>query len=127
VFPTELLRTIIAFDAKQGNHVFALTDRAVFSAATNFTVDLERLTNAVFVGEPGGGQPRMNSDAMFFNLPYSGVFVILSNVVWNLSGPYDMRRSIAPDVCVALTAKDYFANREPVMETVTNLIVKNER
>ncbi len=121
---TELLRTIIAFDAKQGNRVFALTDRAVFSAATNFTVDLERLTNAVFVGEPGGGQPRMNSDAMFFNLPYSGVFVILSNVVWNLSGPYDKRRWIAPDVPAALTAKDYFANRDPVMETVTNLITK---
>jgi tetratricopeptide (TPR) repeat protein len=127
VFYPELLRTIIAFDTKQGNRVFALTDRAVFSAATNFTVDLERLTNAVFVGEPGGGQPRMNSDAMFFNLPYSGLFVILSNVVWNLSGPYDMRRWIAPDVPVALTAKDYFANRDPVMETVANLIVKNER
>lgn len=82
------------------------------------SVDLDRLTNAVFVGEPGSGQPRFNSDAMFFTLPYSGVFVILSNVVWNLSGPYDTRRWISPDVPVVLTAKDYFANRDTVIETL---------
>lgn len=123
-FYTELLRTIVAFDARPGNRVFALTDRAVFSAATNFTVDLERLTGAVFVGEPGGGQPRMNSDAIFFYLPYSGLLVILSNVVWNLSGPYDTRRWIAPDVPVTLSAADYFANRDPVLDAVRELIGK---
>jgi tetratricopeptide (TPR) repeat protein len=124
VFYTELLRTIIAFDARPGNRVYALTDRAVFSAATNFTVDLDRLTDAIFVGEPGGGQPRMNSDAMFFNLPYSGLLVIISNVVWNLSGPYDTRRWIAPDVPVTLSAADYFANRDPALDAVRELIRK---
>jgi tetratricopeptide (TPR) repeat protein len=123
----ELLRTIIGFDAKQGNRVFALIDRGVGSAATNFTVDLDRLTNAVFVGEPMGGQPRQTGDPRFFNLPYSGVQVMLSAVVWNLSGPRETRRWLSPDIPVALTSTDYFANRDPVMETVIGLINKNAK
>ncbi len=120
----ELLRTIVGFDTKQGNRVFALIDRVVLSAATNFSVDLDRLTNATFIGEPIGGQPRQNGDPINFYLPYSGMLVILSNVSWNLSGPYDTRLWIAPDIPIALTATDYFANRDPVMETVIALINK---
>lgn len=104
-----------------------LTDRAIASAATNFSVDLDRLTNAIFVGEPGNGQPRLNGDAVVFRLPYSGVQVMISTMVWNLSGPYDTRRWIAPDIPVALTAKDYFANRDPVLEAVYNLIRKDNQ
>lgn len=126
-FYPELLRTIIGFDAKEGNRVFALTDRAVASAATNFTVDLDRLTNAIFVGEPGNGQPRLNGDAVVFRLPYSGVQTMISTMVWNLSGPYDRRRWIAPDIPVAQSSADYFANRDPVMEAVYNLIRKNNQ
>ncbi|HKQ53744.1 MAG TPA: hypothetical protein VJT74_15315 [Pyrinomonadaceae bacterium] len=66
----------------------------------------------------------MNSDAIFFNLPYSGLLVILSNVVWNLSGPYDTRRWIAPDVPVALSSADYFADRDPALDAVRELIRK---
>jgi hypothetical protein len=121
----ELLRTIVGFDIKQGNRVFALIDRVVLSAATNFAVDLDRWTNATFIGESAGGQPRQNGDPINFLLPYSGILVILSNVSWNLSGPYDTRLWIAPDIPVALTATDYFANRDPVMEAVTSMIVKN--
>lgn len=120
----ELLRTIIGFDTKPGNRVFALIDRAVLSAATNFSVDLNRLTNATFIGEPAGGQPRQNGDPIVFYLPYSGLFTILSNVSWNLSGPYDTRFWIAPDVPVALTQADYFANRDPVMDAVYDFIRK---
>jgi tetratricopeptide (TPR) repeat protein len=121
----ELLRTIIGFDSQQGNRVFVLIDRAVLSAGTNFSVDLDRLTNATFIGEPTGGQPRQNADPINFYLPYSGMLVILSNISWNLSGPYDTRLWIAPDVPVALTSRDYFANRDPVMNAVYDFIRKD--
>jgi tetratricopeptide (TPR) repeat protein len=121
----ELLRTIVGFDSQQGKQVFVLIDRAVLSAGTNFSVDLDRLTNATFIGEPTGGQPRQNGDPINFYLPYSGMLVILSTVSWNLSGPYDTRLWIAPDVPVALTSRDYFTNRDSVMDAVYNLIRKD--
>jgi hypothetical protein len=45
----ELLRTIFAFDAEPGKRLF-VTGRNTGSAAMNFAIDLDRLTNAVFVG-----------------------------------------------------------------------------
>lgn len=121
-FYPELLRTLIAFDAAPGNRVVALIDRAVLSAGVNFAVDLRRLTDAIFIGEPTGGQPRQNSDPIYFQLPYSGLSVILSNVVFNLAGPYDNRRWIAPDVPVQLGTRDHFENRDPVMGTALRII-----
>ena len=49
---------------------------------------------------------------------------MISTMVWNLSGPYDRRRWIAPDVPVAQSSADYFANHDPAMEAVYNLIRK---
>jgi hypothetical protein len=61
-----------------------------------------------------------------------GIFLKLSNprdkkMVWNLSGPYDTRRWIAPDVPVSQTSADYFANRDPVMDAVYNIIRKDNQ
>ncbi len=123
----ELLRTIIGFDAKEGNRVFALTDRAVASAGTVFSLELEHLTNAMFIGEPGNGQPRLNGDPINFRLPYSGVQVMISSTIWNISGPYDRRRWIAPDAPVAQSSADYFANRDPAMDAVYNIIRKDNQ
>lgn len=118
----ELLRTMIAFDAREGNRLFALVGRNTFSAAENFAVDLDRLTNAIFVGEPTGGKPEAFGDSPSFVLPYSGLEGNVAAVVWNLSSPRDRRPWIAPDVPVALTAEEYFANRDPVMEAVVRLM-----
>jgi len=52
---------------------------------------------------------------------------MIATVVLNLSGPYDTHRWIAPDIPVSVTAKDYFANCDPVMEIVYNLIRKDNQ
>ena len=111
----ELLRTIIAFDAREGRRTFALIDRRVYSAGMNFAIDLDRLTNATFVGEPTGASVEQHGDASTLWLPWSGVPFTVSTTVWNISAPHDDRRWIAPDVPVALTAADYFAHRDPVL------------
>jgi hypothetical protein len=118
----ELLRTLIAHDAREGARLFVLVGRNTGSAAMNFVVELDRLTNAVFVGEPTGAQPRQHGDPAVLVLPYSGLPLYLSTVEWSLTSPRDARRWIAPDVPVALTADDYRANRDPVLDTVLELI-----
>lgn len=123
----ELLRTLIEFDTKKDNQLFILIGRWTFSAASNFITDVNRLTNAVFVGEPSGGKPLMvGGDESPFVLPFSGVTGALSSTSWQLTGPRDSRLWITPDIPVQLTAKDYFANRDPVLETVLTLMNTKE-
>lgn len=118
----ELLRTVIAFDARQGHRTYAIIDRRTYSAAMNFVIDLDRLTNVVFVGEATGGPVEQHGDASLLKLPFSGRTFAISSIIWNLSAPRDDRRWIAPDVPVALTAADYFANRDPVLDVIRALV-----
>jgi hypothetical protein len=119
---TELLRTVIAFDARAGNRTFVLIDRETYSAGINFVIDVERLTNALLLGEPTGGSVEQHGDASVLTLPYSGRIFVISSAIWNISSPRDDRKYIAPDVPVELTPADLLANRDPVLETVLAII-----
>jgi tetratricopeptide (TPR) repeat protein len=121
----ELLRTLIKFDADKDNRLFVFIGRWTFSAASNFITDVDRLTRAVFVGEPSGGKPLMvGGDESPFILPFSGVTGALSSTSWQLTSPRDSRLWITPDIPVQLTAEDYFANRDPLIEIVLTMINK---
>jgi hypothetical protein len=118
----ELVRTIVHFDASGVNRkLFVLIGRNTYSAAVNFAVDLERLTRAVFVGEPTGGKPNTHGDESPTVLPYSRLRFLLSSVYWQLSSPRDSRLWIPASIPVPLSAQDYFANRDPVLESVLKL------
>jgi hypothetical protein len=61
-------------------------------------------------------------------LPYSGTNGEFSLVRWNLSmNVFDGRREMSPDVPVQLTAKDYFAGRDPALDAVFRLIDDGKR
>jgi tetratricopeptide (TPR) repeat protein len=121
----ELIRTIVHFDAADENRqLFVLIGRDTYSAAVNFAVDLERFTRAAFVGEPTGGKPNTHGDESPTVLPYSGLHFLLSSVYWQLSSPRDSRLWIPATISVPLTATDYFANRDPVLESVLQLSTK---
>lgn len=120
---SELLRTLIGFDLNKENTLVVFTGRNTFSAASNFITDVDRLTNAVFVGEPSSSTPLMiGGDENEVPLPYSGISAFIASTSWALTTPRDTRQWVAIDIPVSLTAKDYFANRDPLMETVTALI-----
>jgi tetratricopeptide (TPR) repeat protein len=124
----ELLRTIIEFDAKRDNRLFVITGRNTFSAASNFITDVNRLTNAVFVGEPSSSTPLMiGGDEAILVLPYSGVLGFIASTTWALTAPRDTRLWIPPDIPVTLTAKDYFINRDLALETVFTLTGNEEK
>lgn len=123
LFYPEMLRTLLDFDINHPGRLFVIIGRNTFSATGNFITDLSRLSNAVFVGEPSGSKPLMvGGDEASFVLPYSGALGSLSSSSWVLTNPRDTRLWITPQIPVQLTAKDYFANRDTVMETLLQIL-----
>jgi hypothetical protein len=122
----ELLRTLIAHTSKEGNRLYVIIGRMVYSAAGNLISDLERLASPVFVGEPSGGFGNQDGDESFVILPYSGIRGFLTSVWWQLGHPWDKRTSIVPDIPVQLTADAFFSGRDPVMDTVLEAIKRDK-
>jgi hypothetical protein len=118
----ELLRTLTAFSRVGGNQLYVLIGRRTYSAAGNFVTDLERLTNPIFVGEASSECCNFFGDPTSVRLPYSGIQGEFTAMKWNLSTPGDGRREMSPDVPVQLTARDYFAGRDPALDAVLRLM-----
>jgi tetratricopeptide (TPR) repeat protein len=115
---TEMLRTLVAHTTKEGNRLYVIIGRGVYSATSNLISDLERLARPIFVGEPSSGIGNQDGDESMTVLPYSGIRAFLTSVKWQYSHPWDLRTSMVPDIPVQLTARDYFAGKDSVMETI---------
>lgn len=111
-----LVHGIIRSDrVNREGHLFVVTGRRTFSAAMCGTIDLERQTNALFVGEPTGATPNHHGDAVAITLPNTGITVRISALYWQNSDPRDRRRWVEPDVPAELTWADYVAGRDPAL------------
>lgn len=117
-----LVRALVAFDVVPGHRLWVLTGRTTFSAAQNFLNNVERWTNATFVGEPSGSKPNFTGEDTELLLPYSGLRGSISTRWWQDASPLDRRQWIAPHLSVPVRSTDYFANRDPVLETVLSLL-----
>jgi len=115
---TELLRTLVAYSTTEGNRLYVIIGRGVYSATSNLISDLERLGRPIFVGEPSSGIGNQDGDESVTVLPYSGIRALITSVRWQYSHPWDLRTSMVPDIPVQLTAKDYFEGKDSVMETI---------
>jgi hypothetical protein len=98
-----------------------ITGRLTFSAAQVFINELDRYTSAVFAGEPSGSKPNFIGESAQTKLPYSGLVMTISTR-YHQTDDQDHRTWIAPKIPVALSSEDYFANRDPVMDTVLDVI-----
>jgi C-terminal processing protease CtpA/Prc len=98
--------------------LFVLTDRVTFSAAANFSTEIEQKTDAVFVGEAPGGGLNFWDDVTWEHLDDYVVpmRVAISVRYWQKSTPDDPRLTIEPDLPVPTLAADYFAGRDPVLD-----------
>ena len=101
-------------------HLFVLIGRETFSAAQMLVNDFEHSSNALFVGEPTGGSPSSYGDSRKFKLPNSGLTVRASTIYWRDMDGNEKREATNPYIPVKLTAKDYFAGNDPVMNAVTS-------
>ncbi len=120
-----LLRTMVWWEMQDEAHrIFVITGRGTFSAARNFISRVERLTNAVFVGEPSSSSPNFTGEDTELTLPWSRVQGSISTRYWQDSDPGDRRPFIWPDVPVGMSSRDYFEGHDPALEAIWQLTRK---
>jgi hypothetical protein len=98
--------------------LFMLIGRVTASAAQNFVNDLERLTNAVFVGEPTAQNPSFYSDGFVTTLPNSRILAFSATRWFQNADANDTRPYVAPNVVAEWSFADYRAGRDPALEAV---------
>lgn len=117
-----LMRSIIAFETTHdGAAIYLLTSRTTFSAAQVFVNELDHYTSAIVAGEPSGSKPNFIGESAPTKLPFSGLDMTISTR-YHQTDDQDQRTWIAPKIPVELSSADYFANRDPVMEAVLEVI-----
>lgn len=107
-----LLAVIKSGKVNQRGKLFVLIGRSTWSAAQFLVNDLERYTEAIFVGEPTGGKVNAYGDSRKITLPNSGITVRVSSLWWQ-GDERDKRQWKAPDVAADLTFDDYRSNVDP--------------
>jgi hypothetical protein len=117
-----LVHGIIRSRLNERGRLFVITGRETFSAALMCTVDLERETQAIFVGEPTGGKPNHFSESGRFTLPNSGIPVGYSWLYWQLSDARDDRPWIQPHIEAEVSSAADFAGDDPAMEAILRAI-----
>ena len=118
----ELVRSLIHFETTRENgRLDVLMGRNTFSAAQFFVTDVDRWTDALFVGEPSGSRPNVVSEETEVILPFSGTMASISCRYFQQSWPGDDRVWIVPDIPVMLTFADYQAGRDRALEAVLEL------
>jgi len=114
-----LMHALIARPAfEHTGNLFVIADRGTFSAAVSLASDLERETNALFVGEPTGGAPNSPGDPAHVTLPASALIVRISTVFWQGSDPRDPRAFIGPDLPAMPTWADWLEHRDPALAAI---------
>jgi tetratricopeptide (TPR) repeat protein len=122
-----LFRAIVAFDtSREGAGLYVLTSRQTFSAAQVFVNQLDRYTSAIIAGEPTGSRPNFVGESAPATLPYSGLQMTISTR-YHQTDDQDQRKWIAPKIPVDLSSEDYFANRDPVLDAVLEVIQRHSR
>ncbi|HEU4478453.1 MAG TPA: hypothetical protein VFR80_08035, partial [Pyrinomonadaceae bacterium] len=109
---------------KRGN-LFVIIGRETFSAAQNTVNELEKYTNAIFVGEPTAANPNHFGDARNVVLPNSKITIRASTLWWQDMDPRDTRKWTAPQLAAELTFADYKANIDPAMTAILKFVPGN--
>ncbi len=97
--------------------LLVITGPYTFSAAQIFIARVDHVTKAVFAGEPSASKPNFVGEDNQIELPWSRLLASISNR-YHESIPGDTREWIEPAIKVELSSRDYFANRDPVLEAV---------
>jgi len=113
-----LLERLIASKLNATGKLFVIIGRNTFSAAQNGATMIERMTRAVFVGEPTGSRPNFIGESIRLTLPYSGLTASISDLYWQTSWPMDHRTWIGPTLYAPPTIEAFRTGRDPAMEAI---------
>jgi hypothetical protein len=99
-------------------HLFVIIGRKTFSAAQCVATQIERYTEAIFVGEPSGSCPNFVGETVRLDLPYSKMRFSISDLYWQNSAATDYRTWIGPEIYTPPTFEAYRAKRDSAMEAI---------
>jgi tetratricopeptide (TPR) repeat protein len=120
---TPLVRLAAWFEEESPDHrIFVITGRHTFSACQNLVNRLERNLHCVFAGEPSSSKPNFTGESTELRLPWSGLRGSISSRWWQDSFPEDERPFVAPKLPVTLSAADWLAGRDPVLDAIREAI-----
>jgi hypothetical protein len=106
----------------QRGKLFVIIGRKTFSAAMCCAAEIERHTQAIFVGEPTGSSPNfVGESAVVVEMPYSKLRASISDLYWQNSTAMDFRTWIAPSISTPPTWAAFHANRDPALEAILAL------
>lgn len=109
----DILRSLIKSRYDAPGHLYVITGRRTFSAAQMLVSELEKYSDAIFVGEPTSSRGTHYGDSYRFVLPNSHITFRVSSLYWQLSDPRDDRPWIPVAIPAPLTYEDYVAGRDP--------------
>lgn len=99
--------------------LYVIIGRTTFSSALFNTLEMRKATQALLVGEPTGGKPNHFGEVQQMILPHTGWQVRYSTKRFTLETQGDPE-TVTPDLPVQVSAMDYFAGRDPVLEAALN-------
>jgi hypothetical protein len=96
--------------------LFVIVVRTAFSAAMGLSIELERHTRAIFVGEPTGSSLNAIGEFNPVTLPYSKMSGSIASVGGGNAS--DSRTWIAPLLYTPPSFAAYRAKRDPALEAI---------
>lgn len=115
---TPLVTTLHNYESSRRDaRIYVLMGRNTFSAAQFFLGRMDRETSAMFAGEPSSSRPNFVGEESPVQLPWSGAIGSISDR-YHESIPGDKREWIAPTIRYNPSARDYFANKDPLLDLV---------
>jgi hypothetical protein len=112
--------------ANPAGQIYVLMGRNTFSAAQFFLGVMDAQTNAIFAGEPSSSRPNFVGEESQVVLPWSGAMGSISDQ-YHETIPGDRREWIKPEISYQLSSRDYFANRDPLLQKVLTAIAGKSR
>jgi hypothetical protein len=113
----DFVRSLIKAE-DEDTRLFVLSWRGTFSASQFILDDLDRLSNAILIGEPASSKPSSFGDAYRMPMPNSGISVRSSIVWWQEK--QNMRAWTPIDIATAYRFADYTAGRDPALSAAVN-------
>ena len=118
----QVVIALIKSKLNQRGKFFVITGRETFSAAQNLVNQLEKYTNAIFVGEPTAAHPNHYGDNRPFTLPNSKITVRASTLWWQDLDPRDDRFWTAPEIAADLSSEDYRNGKDTALQSVLDYV-----
>jgi len=104
---------------KVGNLFIIIGDRT-FSACQNLVNELDKYTNAIFVGEPTAENINFYGDSRKVVLPNSQIPIYLSYAWWQDRPEWINNKWLAPHISVQNSFTDYVNNKDVVLDAIFN-------